>query len=196
MNTEITFDFIIHLAFVMGVLMLIAGFFIMIAPDLVIRISRKMNTWVSTEKFFDNLDAPKSSERLFYRFHILSGLLLAVASLYIFYIFVFIFDGSNHVISVFSSYSANEWLMASFEFIFILFSVVIFIVGIVITFRPSMLKNIESWSNKWFMVDNFLKTLDVQLQAPDDAFSKKPRLLGFFVVLGSFYILMNLWAMM
>ena len=196
MNNGITLsEFIIRLSFMAGILMFVIGCCMMMAPELILRTGQRLNRWVSTEQFFNQLDAPKSSERFFYRYHILSGGLLAAASAYIFITFSFGFR-RGYVLKVVSSATINEWLTASLVFLCLGFSVLTFFIGLVIMIRPSLLKRLETWSNRWFAVDHSLKRLDVQLKAPDQAFSRRPRLMGFLVTAGSLYILLQLWAMM
>jgi hypothetical protein len=196
MNTGITFsELLIHISFSAGVVMLIIGCCMLVSPDLIIKAGRRLNRWVSTDQFFSNLDRPQGSEKFFYRYHIISGVLLALASLYIFVTFVWGID-RGYVLKIFASATANEWLTASIIFLCRAFSAVIFFIGLVIMFRPSLLKHLESWGNKWFAVDSSLKRLDVQLKAPDRVFGQQPRLMGLLVTIGSLYILIQLWGML
>lgn len=176
--------------------MLLIGLFILVSPDLFIRTGNKLNRWVSTEAFFNKLDAPKNTERFFYRHHVSCGLLFVFGAMYIFYTFAFAFDASKQTISFFSSDVINDWLISSLVFLNIIFSVVIFVVGLFVMLRPSALKNIETIANHWFAIDESIKGLDVQLGMPDKIFLKRPRLLGFIIMAASAYICMNLWAMM
>src|SRR3990172_12121805 len=117
MNTGITFtEFIIRLSFMAGIVMFVIGCCMMLAPELIIRAGQRMNRWVSTEQLFDQLDAPKSSERFFYRYHILSGSLLAAASAYIFLSFRFGIE-RGYVLKLVGSATVNEWLTASLVFL-------------------------------------------------------------------------------
>ncbi|TAJ92187.1 MAG: hypothetical protein EPO31_11260 [Gammaproteobacteria bacterium] len=196
MNTGITFsELLIHISFSAGVVMLIIGCCMLVSPDLIIKAGRRLNRWVSTDQFFSNLDRPQGSEKFFYRYHIISGVLLALASLYIFVTFIWGID-RGYVLRIFASATANEWLTASIIFLCRAFSTVIFFIGLVIMFRPSLLKHLESWGNRWFAVDSSLKRLDVQLKAPDRVFGQQPRLMGLLVTIGSLYILIQLWGML
>lgn len=197
MNTDLSlYEFLISVSFWTGALMLLIGLFILVSPDLFIRTGNKLNRWVSTEAFFNKLDAPKNTERFFYRHHVSCGLLFVFGAMYIFYTFAFAFDASKQTISFFSSDVINDWLISSLVFLNIIFSVVIFVVGLFVMLRPSALKNIETIANHWFAIDESIKGLDVQLGMPDKIFLKRPRLLGFIIMAASAYICMNLWAMM
>lgn len=197
MNTDLSlYEFLISVSFWTGALMLLIGLFILVSPDLFIRTGNKLNRWVSTEAFFNKLDAPKNTERFFYRHHVSCGLLFVFGAMYIFYTFAFAFDASKQTLSFFSSAVVNDWLINSLVFLNIIFSIVIFVVGLFVMLRPSALKNIETIANHWFAVDASIKGLDVQLSMPDKMFLKRPRLLGFIIMAASAYICMNLWGMM
>ncbi|MFQ5659798.1 MAG: hypothetical protein ACE5GZ_05185 [Gammaproteobacteria bacterium] len=190
------YEFTISIFFWAGIVTMLVGFCILLAPDRVIRTGRWLNRWVSTEAFFDKFDAPARSERFFYRHHTILGIMLVLGAAYIFYSFVFAFDAGTQTLSLFSSPAVNDWLITSLSFLNIMFSIVIFLIGIIMTLRPSVLKNIENLLNRWFTVDERLKTLDIQFKSPEQVFTKRPRLLGLLIVAGSLYICINLWSMM
>lgn len=189
-------EFIVTVAFWAAVVVFIIGLFMIVAPDQIIRMGQRLNRWIPTEAFFNRLDAPRYGERFFYRHHILFGIVIALGGMYIFYRFVFAFNADAYALPVFTSRSANEWLTGSLVFMNILFSVMIFVIGIIVTLRPSLLKSFEAGLNHWFVTDQSIKKLDIQLQSPDTIFIRRPRLMGLIIMLGSVYILFNLWSMM
>ena len=172
--------------------MLLIGVCILLIPDRVVRISLKLNQWVSTENFFNKLDEQRHGERFFYRHHIIFGILLLIASAYVFYSFMFSFDPAKFSFSIFTSPDANQWLLQSLVFINLSFSVLIFLIGVIVVVRPSLLKSFEAVMNRWVVVDKSLKKLDVQMKVPDTMFTRRPRLMGLLIVIGSIYILINL----
>ena len=172
--------------------MLLIGLCIMLIPERMIRLSLKLNQWISTENFFNRLDEQRHGERFFYRHHVIFGIFLVIAAVYIFYAFMFSFDPAKVSISLFSSHSTNQWLLQSLIFINLSFSILIFIIGVIVVIRPSLLKSFETVMNRWIVVDESLKRLDVQMKLPDTIFSRRPRLMGFLIVIGSIYILINL----
>ena len=197
MNTDATiYEFILFLLFCAGILVMLIGACIIVSPAWVIRTSKTLNTWVSTESFFNRLEQQRHSESFFYRHHILFGCLLIVGAGYIFYTFMFSVELANYSLPVFASQSANEWFTSSLVFMNILFSALIFIIGMIIVIRPSLLKHFEEISNHWFVVDDSLKRLDLQLRTPDTIFIRYPRLVGFLIVIGSCYILFNLFPIL
>ena len=189
-------EFLILVVFWFAAVILVIGLCMVLIPAYVIRLGQRLNKWVSTDDFFGRLDTPRYGERFFYRHHIFFGLFIIVAGSYILYTFMFVFDADKYALPVFTSRSTNEWLTDSLVFMNILFSVLILIIGVVITLRPSLLKNIESGLNRWLVTDQSIKKLDMQLQTPDTMFSRRPRTAGFIIMICSIYILFNLWPMM
>ena len=197
MNQAVTFyELLVTVLFWSGVLVLLAGLGIMIVPDLMIGLSQRLNVWISTERLFNRLDQQSFSERFFYKYHIIFGIFLVAAAVYIFYTFMFSFDPGKYSLSIFSSVAANDWLTHSLVFVNLLFSFLIFLIGIIVLIRPSLLKKFEAAMNRWIIADETLKKLDVQMKVPDSMFNKRPRLMGLIIVIGSIYILINLSSLM
>lgn len=176
--------------------MLCVGLCFLLLPAQMIRLSLKLNQWISTEKFFNKLEEQRHGERFLYRHHVIFGMFLITAAAYIFYSFMFSFNPEKFSISIFTSTSANQWLIQSLVFINLLLSFLIFLIGIIVTIRPSVLKGFETVMNRWIIVDDSLKKLDVQMKVPDTMFTRRPRLMGLLIVIGSIYILINLSSML
>lgn len=194
-NTQSLFlQFLTTVIYWCGMVMFFIGLAIVIAPAQVIRIGEVMNRWVSTDQAFHDLDAPRPTERLFYRHHRWFGGLLTLGAAYVLYSFAFAIDygALSKGVLLFNSRAATEWLVYSLSFLNIGFSVLAILLGVIIFFRPSLLKRLEWWANRWYGVDDSLKKLDVQLRAPDSWFRKRPRLLGLMIVAGGLYIVTSL----
>jgi hypothetical protein len=73
---------------------------------------------------------------------------------------------------------------------------VVFLFGLIIVLRPSLLKRLEAVLNRWFVTEESIRKLDLQLPTPDSVFGRRPRMMGIIIVAGSLYILMNLWSML
>lgn len=195
MNTHsLLFQFVTTVFYWAGIVVLIIGIAITIAPGMMIRLGEVLNRWVSTDEIFHRLDVPRSTERLFYRHHRVFGVLLTLGAAYVLYSFLFAFDyqSISREVILFHSAATTEWLLSALSFLNIGFSLVGIGLGLVILFRPSLLKALEQWANRWYGVDDSLKRLDVQLKMPDSWFQKRPRLLGVLIVAGSLYIVFSL----
>lgn len=189
-------EFIITVVFWAAVVLLIVGLCMVAVPQQVLRVGQRLNRWIPTDDFFRRLDTPRYGERFFYRHHILFGSFIILGGAYTFYRFMFDFNAGSYTLPVFTSSSANQWLTTSLAFMNILFSILVFIVGVIIILRPSLLKRIETGLNRWFVPEESVKGLDLQLGTPDSLFSKRPRVAGLIIMAGSLYILVNLWSML
>lgn len=188
--------FIINLLFWAALVILCLGLCMVIAPRQLMRLGQKLNRWISTDEFFRKLDTPRYGERFFYRHHILFGSFIILGGGYTFYRFMFDFNAGGYALPVFASNSANQWLTTSLAFMNILFSILVFVVGVIIILRPSLLKRFEAGLNRWFVTEDSVKKLDLQLGTPDSLFSRRPRVTGLIIMAGSLYILVNLWSML
>lgn len=180
--------------FWVGIVTFCIGTLILVSPALVMRVAGKMNRWVPTDAWFRRLDSPKVTERLFYRHHRIFGALLVIGTGYVIYQFVWGIDYAAVFgrAEIMGSHAAAAWLAATLGFIAIVFSVVVFGIGVVVFFRPSILKRLERRANTWFAADQSLKRLDEQVSTPDRIFIRIPRLVGLLVILGSLYVIVSL----
>ena len=194
-NTQsLLFQFLTTVFYWTGIIFFFVGLAILIAPTSVIRLGEVLNRWVSTDQAFHSLDTPKSVERFFYHHHRVFGVLLVLGAAYVLYTFAFAFDYStlSAQVMLFRSRTVTDWLLNALSFLNISFSIVAILVGAIIFFRPSLLKGLEEWANKWYVTDESLKKLDVRLSAPDTLFRRWPRLLGFLIMAGSMYVVVSL----
>jgi hypothetical protein len=190
------FALIVNLLFWAALVTLCLGLCMLAAPQRILRLGQVLNRWVSTDYFFRRLDTPHYGERFFYRYHVLFGSFIILGSSYIFYRFMYDFKPDSFVLPLFTSNTANQWLTTSLVFMNILFSILVFLFGLIIVLRPSLLKRLEAVLNRWFVTEESIRKLDLQLPTPDSVFGRRPRMMGIIIVAGSLYILMNLWSML
>lgn len=177
-----------------GVLAIVAGLLMVVAPALVMRAGGVMNRWISTDRVFDDLDSPRPSERAFYRHHRIFGCLIVLGAAFILWTFAFGFDieSTARRLVVFGSRSASAWLLQSLAALNVLFGVAALAIGVTVFFRPSALKRIEAAANRWFAVDRSLKRLDVQVGEADRVFARRPRLAGLVIMAAGLYVVLSL----
>ncbi len=177
--------------FWLGVSIALFGGFLLLAPASAIRLSRRLNRWVSTDGFFQILDKPRYHERFYYRWHKAVGMMLLLASLYIFYMMSFRTNISSAaaLAPIFNQNEMNEWLYEAMQLFFTGVGVLGAIVGLVIFVRPSALKTLEAKANRWFKTEDTLKKLDSQYVIPENILPGNVRLFGSLVLLGGVYIM-------
>jgi hypothetical protein len=176
----------------------IAGLWALLNPDSFILFNRRLSTWVGMEK------APAASaqvnfklERPFYRYHLITGPLIVLASVYVLYEAIFVLSRAQ----VGNALGVNDSMLqiwteilvdAAFGWIYIS-GFIAFLVGIVVTIRPSYLKGIEVRMNTWVDTENTTSVLDKKLNLLDEWVCEYPRLFGIISLLGSVAVA---WAMM
>ncbi|NKB38807.1 MAG: hypothetical protein GKR93_16875 [Gammaproteobacteria bacterium] len=177
--------------FWLGVCIALFGGLLLLAPSYAIRLSQSLNRWVSTETFFQVLDKPHNHDRYFYRWHKVLGLLLLLASLYIFYMMFFQtnIESAAALAPIFKQNEMNEWLYEALKIFFIGVSILIGIIGVIVMLRPSALKSMEEKANRWFHTGESLQKLDSQFVIPENILPGNVRLFGSLVLLGGVYIM-------
>ena len=177
--------------FWIGALLVPLGLFLLIAPGRAERMGEIMNRWISTRTFFEALNKPRYQEKHFYRHHRLLGAVVALLSVGSIYVLVF-YAGMTDTAGYFQRLARSDfehWLFTNLYYILVAVLVLTLVCGIVIFARPSALRRLEAWSNRWVMTDEKLETLDEMHELPGNVFSSRPRLFGIFILLGAAYIM-------
>jgi hypothetical protein len=167
------------------------GLYLLLSPRHFLETTSRFNRWIATDDAFDALDRPRAMDRFFYRHHVLTGLLVAAGSAYIVYMFWFWFatHGSFARLPVIHSQAASEWLYESALIFFRVAGIFGVLVGLVIILRPSLLKGIEAWGNRWVGTERLAKSLDRRKELPASWFPGRPRVFATGILAGSAYIL-------
>jgi len=83
----------------------------------------------------------------------------------------------------------ERWLFVNLYFLLIFMMFVAVLLGSIMVIRPSALKKLEAWGNRWIGTEEKLRSLDQVHDIPGNILAEKPRLFGVFVLLGSAYIM-------
>ncbi|MDZ7735453.1 MAG: hypothetical protein U5P41_04425 [Gammaproteobacteria bacterium] len=176
----------------MAVLTFIVGLLMLLVPGWLMRIGGRLNTWIDTSVWLHRLDEQRHFERLFYRHHLIMGILITAGSLYSLW---FIWKLSGKGLIYFLPDLGNPVLLdilhAAMVYSLLLGNLFALGVGIVVGLRPSLLKGLEAWSNRWVDSENALHTMDRRVDTVDRVVPGHPRLFGLLVMLGSLYIMSN-----
>lgn len=164
------------------------------APAWLVRISERVNHWIDTSIWFKKLDEQKNFERLFYRHHIVMGILIVTGSLYSLRFLWRLYDAEQLLfLPVLDNTFLQEILQIVITYILLSGNAAAFLVGLVVLIRPSLLKNIETWSNHWLETDRLFGKLDQRVDLDNRIIPEHPRLFGLLVVIGSLFIMSNTW---
>lgn len=189
----LVYEWLLASLFWLGVLLFITGIYWIIFPASFLSLSEFLNRWISTASFFSRLDEQIRLERHFYRHHRVMGVVIILGAGYCLFT---LWELARHQGSWFDLIALDETsvpgiLADAMIPILGIGNLLALITGIVVTIRPSLLKRLENWSNRWIESDRVTATLDRNMDMTGDWLPQHPRLLGVMTVIGSLYIMSN-----
>lgn len=176
-------------ASVLTVLALATGIGLLLAPAQLRELARPLDRWRSLRPMLGQLDKPHYTERqLYHRHRLVGGLIVAGAGYTLLRL-----SGIDHQATL--ALLPDHWdhglrsLAAANAYWFLLITNLAALgVGLVVYFRPSLLKHLETRSNHWLSTRQAIKPLDVSHGELNALLWGRPRATGLFLVLGSLYI--------
>lgn len=177
--------------FWVGVLLIPLGLALLLVPSRVLAMTGTLNRWIATKPFFDGINRPRYQEKVFYHHHRLVGGVIVMVSLVCLYMLGLYVEPSalvNRLVTLASS-EFGRWLMISLYYLLLVCLALAVIIGAVVFIRPSLLKSVETWGNRWVDTDQTLEQLDQVRDIPSTILPGKPRWFGMFVLLGSAYMI-------
>lgn len=179
--------------FILGVLLIPLGLCFLLLPKKMEQIGEKLNNWISTEHFFDNINKPIYQERLIYRNHKVFGILIVLITSICIYMMCFYTNISNitNALVLMADTAFGKWLLESLYYILIGANAIALFLGAVIFIRPSVLKTIEEKANRWVETEGKLKVLDQTKELPNTVLPGNPRVFGTLILVGAAYIIIN-----
>ena len=176
---------------------LIAGVMMLLAPQRFVRAGQVSNRWVSLDRWLAPLDIPRYIDRIFYRFHPILGAFLVAGATYALIYFTVGYDGAR-MADLILGVGHGAFAKAMLDSAVILIGVgsgFALVVGLILIIRPSLLKGFEVWSNRWVASDQAIRRLEKSYSMTDTAFSRRHRVFGLLVIVGSLYIVFNMWGL-
>lgn len=175
-------------------LSLLAGLFMLVAPQQAVALTQLLGRRRSLRRQTRALELPHVSERFFYRYHRVFGVLIVLLALLILFYLGFRFN-AQVVIGAFSAGQADiavEITVKTFELLMWIGAAAAVVVGAVVFVRPSLLKGLEHYSNHWFSTRQATRGLATPLVDVDRLFEAYPRLTGALICAGSAAVLVGL----
>jgi hypothetical protein len=159
-------------------------------PQLLERLNRVANRWISARHLNQFLDQTVSIEHWFYRHHRAFGAFVMLGSAYIFAYFGILFDkvyALQHL-----NWKIPPQLVGGLLDALVLSSltgaVVAFMVGLFLWVRPSLLKGIEVEANQWVSSRRALKMLEIPRDQVENFVKRHAQRVGWLLLLGSIYL--------
>lgn len=170
--------------------MAIAGLLMIVMPGRMLWLNQKFDIWIDTSRWFQSLDQPHQAERIFYRHHIIMGLLIMVGAIYsLRYLWTLQQSDLLLLLPVFSEQALAEWFHGVISLFLLVGNGIALVVGFIVLVRPSLLKRVEVWANTWVDSGRILRRLDSRMEASNQLIARHMRLVGLLVVIGSLYIM-------
>ena len=175
---------------------LVIGIVLLVDSERALRWNAHMNRWISTGNSLSVLDRPRDIKRLIYRWHRVVGLLVIAGALYSVNVLAFGF-GTEPLVRSFRDLASPTTLrltVDSLKIFLIAGNNAAILAGIILCFRPSLLKEVEGWADRQYGARLANPNLDAPRYPPDEFVRAHPRLAGALATLGSLYVLVSLGA--
>ena len=173
---------------------LVIGILLVVDSARVMRWNAALNTWYSTRRAARMLDEPLEIKRVVYRWHRVVGLLVFAGAFFTLDALVF---GFTTTALVRASRGAGNLALLGLVYeaarlFLIIGNVAALVVAAILVFRPSLLKGVEGWADRYYSTRRSTEPLDVMRYQPDDFVRARPRIVGVVVTAGSLYALFGL----
>ena len=187
-------DTFLWVALLGGVLGVLTGVALIFNSALVVRLSDKMNVWISTREAMQVLEEPVEIERTVYRWHRLIGALILAGALFTLYVLLWRFNGPQVVeaLTKLLELGVAKWIAESLRVFFVLVNIAALVIAVVMIVRPSALKGVEAWANRQYSPCRRAHALDIPRVGPDSLLRTRPRLLGMVLALAGLYVVFSL----
>ncbi len=177
-----------------AVVALAVGILLLVSPARASQLRAKADSTLSLRRALRVAEVPRRSERLIYRHHRVFGLLLMLAAVFFLYRFVVAFDTAEFVrlVSGEGRPVVAEMLVQALLVFFVISHLAILVLGLIVYLRPSLLKPVEQWANRWISSRRAMRAMEYSHHPVDRLVDRYPRTVGAAVALGSAYVLVSL----
>ena len=132
----------------------LVGVGLLLKPERIELLNQYFSRWFSTDKMTEQLDRSRPTEHFLYGRHRLVGGALFVGAMFVLYIFLF----SYNVRRMSTATTSGYWvLIDALVAILLIGAVLAGLVGIVVAARPSLLREIERSTNRWFATEGIVR---------------------------------------
>ena len=182
-------DFAFFTAFALFLVSLIIGLLLLVRPSIIIRLNSRVGKRFSLRRLTKVIEVPNKVDHLFYRHHRILGIIVTLTAGYVLYYFIAIYDAAMIADYLRSSSNAivYDMLITAIRFFMLISSAVILLFGVAIFIRPSQLKIVETWANRWISTRHAARPLSEEHNQLNQLIYSYPRLTGLIIVCLSLY---------
>lgn len=168
---------------------ILVGAGIWLKPQRIILLNQFFSRWVNSDKFGKLLDQPHRTERFFYRHNKLVGAGILIGALIVLHTFLF-----NYNLRTISSLvpSSYWWFSDALVGIILVGSTLASVIGAIVLFKPSLLRELEQSANQWISTDRLLALSNQMNFSAEQSIIRHHRIAGVCILLGSLYVLVVL----
>ena len=189
---EIGIQTIEILTLVFGIMGMTLSLMLMFSPRLTQNLSNILNRSINIEKRLEYLDKDIQISDFFYSHHIAVGLILVAGSAFSLFFFFFSLDVSKFTGIFFGSQSnlfAAELVVSAITWIGKVGCLAGLAIGLLMVFKPDLMKGIESRLNSWFETKPMIEKLDKTSHDIDSFFFRHPIAVGLVGAVISFFLI-------
>jgi hypothetical protein len=165
-----------------SVLAVLVGVGLVFAPAHVERINRFFGRWIDTRHFEMEIDRPRSTERYIYRHHRIAGAIFFLGASVVLY--RFLLSPARERMARLLAPDMFGLFDAGIAFL-VITNVCAAMIGLIVFFRPSMLREFEQHANRWISTEGVAHVFNKPQFLLDQYVLRHPRLVGLvFIIAG------------
>lgn len=190
MLSEIFFDASYTFIIIGTFIALFLGIALIFTPTVALKFNEKVNTRFSMRKATKKMETAIKSEPFFYKYSKISGAILVIGSLFVFYTLI-TFNAYPLIPHLPKGISPDawEWIIQSAQVFFYIACTFIFIFGLIVFVRPSLVKGFEQAANHWISTRQGLSKMSTDIDITNKLVNAYPRAFGCFITLFSLIVL-------
>jgi hypothetical protein len=173
---------------------LVIGVMLLLDNARVVRWNEAFSRWFSTSDALRPLDEPRDIRRPLYRWHRVLGVVLFAGALYTLDVLIFRYERAG-LVAAFRG-AGNPFVLGivfdTLRIALIAGNVLALAAALIVAFRPSLLKGVEAWTDRYYSGRAVSETLESMHHAPDNYSRARPRIVGLLLAIGSVYVLVAL----
>ena len=172
-----------------------AGLWLLAAPRSFLKANAWLGRWYPTQRALEPLERPIAVERRLYRHHRLAGALIVAGAAFALWRLALHYEEARLVTALAPRLPAPlaGALLTGWTAFLALGNLAALAVGLALLARPSALKDLESWANRWVPAGRALGFLDVPRDGPDRLVARHPRLTGALLLVAALWLAAAAW---
>jgi hypothetical protein len=182
---DIVWHSFLFLLWIGSVLAILLGAGLLLAPMHVEKVNRFFGRWIDTRTIETEFDRPRLTERYIYRHHRIFGTVFfagAVTTLY-----CFLLSPTRDRAAMLLSPDTFGLFDAGMAFL-IIGNVLAAVIGAIVFFRPSLLREFEDVANQWISTDRVVRFFNKPQRSFDNYVLRHRRAIGIGLIVAGLYI--------